>query len=243
MRSMLRLLVVGAFALLIFIPAFAQTPEVSTLPVTEPLQVGSTILQPGVYTIRVLPDLTSREKIQITSPDMKKVFATVLTVPHQFKPGEDTKNTTFVYFPAGEGMPAALRTWYAPHPEASMGGHDIVYEESRAKQLARLSNSSVVAYEGETADINSAPLAVVTPQATVETYTTPAPETPAMTSATTATTTPLVTETPAPAPAPEPQVAESSPEMPRTASNVPLMALLGLASIGAAAAFRFGRTE
>ncbi len=241
MRNMLRLLVVGAFALLIFIPAaFAQTPEVSTLPVTEPLQVGSVILQPGVYTIRVLPDVASREKIQITSPDMKKVFATVLTVPHQFKPGEDTKNTTFVYFPAGEGAPAALRTWYASHPEASMGGHDIVYEESRAKQLARLSNSSVVAYEGETADINSAPLAVVTPQATVETYTAPAPETPAMTSATPA---PLVTETPAPAPAPEPQVAESSPEMPRTASNVPLLALLGLASIGAAAAFRLGRTE
>jgi hypothetical protein len=170
---------------------------------------------------------------------MKKVFATVLTVPHQLKPGEDIKNTTFIYYPASEGMPAALRTWYAPHPDASGGGHDIVYEQSRAKQLARASHSSVVAYEGEQADLNTVPLSVVTPEATVETYTLP---TPSMTSSTTSTTTETTVTTP---PASDPvQTAETQPmDMPRTASNVPLLALLGLASIGAAAAIRFSRSE
>lgn len=247
MRTTSRLLLIAVFALLIAVPAaFAQTPEYSTLPVNEPLLVGSTILQPGVYTIRVLRSQTNRDEIQVTSQDMKKVYATVLTVPHQLKPGEDIKNATFIYYPASGDMPAALRTWYAPHPDASGGGHDIVYEQSRATQLARASHSSVVSYQGEQADLNTVPLNVVTPEATVETYTLPAPpapvETPAMTSATTSTTTETTAST---APAPEPvQTAEAQPmSMPRTASDVPLMALLGLAAIGSAAAIRFARPE
>ena len=52
MRNKMKLLVVGAFALLIAVPGLAQTPEASILPVTEPLDVGGTILQPGTYLIR-----------------------------------------------------------------------------------------------------------------------------------------------------------------------------------------------
>ena len=242
MRSTSRLLLIATFALLISIPAaFAQTPEYSTLPVNEPLLVGSTVLQPGVYLIRVLPSPTGREKIQVTSQDMQKVFATVLTVPHQLKPGEEIKNTTFIYYPASEGMPAALRTWYAPHADASDGGHDIVFEQSRATMLARANHSSVVAYQGEQADLSTAPLSVVTPEATVETYTMPTPpapvETPTMISSTSSTTTETTEREPV-------QTAETQPmNMPRTASDLPLLALLGLASVGAAAALRFSRPE
>lgn len=215
MKNALRFMLVGAFALLISIPTtFAQTPEASTLPVTEPLDVGGTILQPGVYTIRVLPSLKDRNKVQITSPDLQTVYATVLTIPHALQPGEEVPNTVFVYYPSGENMPAALRTWFAPKPDASGGGHDIVYEETRAQQLARLAKSSVVYYPAATAvaDLDTA---------TLQTYTPP------MTSN-----------------APEPtQVAEVQPmEMPRTASRVPLIALLGLLSLGGAVAIRMSRS-
>src|SRR5688500_15341616 len=127
MKKMLRLMVVSAFALLIAIPAaFAQTtPEASILPVTEPLDVGGTILQPGTYTIRVMPSFADRNKIQITSQDGQTLFATVLTVPHELEPGEVVPDTTFVYYPAGEGLPRALRTWFASDPPGRHG-HDIV---------------------------------------------------------------------------------------------------------------------
>lgn len=228
MKSMLRLLAIGAVALLVSVPgAFAQTPETSTLPVSEPLDIGGTILQPGVYTIRVLPSLTDRNKVQVTSPDLQTVFATVLTIPHQLGPNEEVPNTMFVFYPAEEGAPRALRTWYAPNPVASQGGHDIVYEESRAKQLARLAKSPVVSYRGETqvTELDKTELHIVTPEATVETYTYTAPPTPV----------PMTSATPV-------QVAEARPiEMPRTAGRLPLIALLGLVSVGAAVVFRLSR--
>ena len=228
MKSTLRLAVVGAFALMICMPAaFAQTPEVSTLPVTEPLDVGGTILQPGTYTIRVLPSKTDRNKIQITSVDRDTIYATVLTVPHYFAPGEETPNTTFVFYPAEQGLPRALRTWFAADPSASQGGHDIVYQESRAQQLARLSNSRVVSYSDTVAvaDFDTTPLQVVTPDAKVETYTYTAPTPAPMTSSETT------------------QVAEAQPmEMPQTSSRLPLIALLGLASLAGAVAFRMARS-
>lgn len=172
MKNLMRLMRFGVLALLISAPmAFAQTPEVSTLPVDEPLDVGGTILQPGVYTIRVVPTQGDRNRVQITSPDMKTIYATVLTVPHDLEPNEEIPATRFVFFPAGDGQPRALRTWFPPNT-AMEAGHDVVYEESRAKQLARLANAPVVTHRGDD-------LQVVTPDATVQVYTprpAPAPQ-------------------------------------------------------------------
>lgn len=224
MKSTLRLLAMGALALLISIPAtYAQTPETSTLPVTEPLDVGGTILQPGTYAIRVLPSRADRNKVQITSPDFKTVFATVLTVPHALAPNEEMPNTMFVYYPAGDGSVRALRTWFAPNPEASLGGHDIVYGATRAQQLARLGGTRVVTYQDTTttADLDTAELTVVTPEATVETYTYVAPTTPA----------PMISS----------ETTSTETEMPNTASRIPLIALLGLVSLAGAAVFRIAR--
>lgn len=234
MKQSLRLMVMSALVLLIASAAFAQTPEASILPVTEPLEVGGTILQPGTYLIRVLPSNTDRNKVQITSQDRSTVYATVLTVPHQLEPNEEVPNTMFVYYPAGEGAPRALRTWFAAFPEASQGGHDIVYEEDRAKQLARLARSNVVSYDNEVtvADLDNTTLHVVTPEERVETYTYIAPTTPAPTQTIIADSTP----------APMISSTETAPvEMPATASNLPLMAMLGLLSIAGAVAFRAAR--
>lgn len=226
MKGMLKLLMVMAFALLIAAPAaFAEIPERSTLPVTEPLDVGGTILQPGTYTISVLKR-GDDNRVTIMDADNKTV-ATVLTIPHQLEPNEEIPNTMFVYYPAGEGQPRALRTWYPPDP-ASRVGRDIVYEESRAKQLARLANGNVVAYQGEIVD--NTPLHVITPQQTIEVYTMPAP-TPA----------PVVTPAPMTSAAPV-ETAEAAPvEMPKTAGNIPMIALFGFVAAAGAVGVRFLR--
>lgn len=193
MKNTMRLLAASTFALLISAPAlFAQSPEVSTLPITEPTEVGGTVLQPGDYMIRVLRSFSDRNKIQITNADKSVVFVTALTVPHALEPNEEVPNTMFVYYPAGEGKPRALRTWFAPNPSASFGGHDIVYEESRAQQLARLAKSPVVSYTGttEVANLdNTTQLEVVTPEAKVESYPYIAPRSAPTVAETTTTTT------------------------------------------------------
>ena len=236
MKSMLKLLMVSAFALLISVPAaLAQIPEVSTLPIDEPTDVGGTILQPGTYTIRVLKR-GDDNRVQILSPDLKTVYATVLTVPHQLEPNEEVPNTTFVFYPAGEGQPRALRTWFPSDP-ASEGGRDIVYEETRAKQLARLASAPVVSYRTEIVD--DTPLNVVAPDATIETYTwTPAPAPPPVTLDTTVDTTATI-ETPMMSQSTRTET--TAVEMPRTAGRTPLVALLGLLAIAAAVVIRIAR--
>ena len=229
MKSTTKLLIVSALALMIAAPAaFAQTPIVSTLPVTERLDVGGTILEPGTYQIRVITSGPDRNRVQITNTDQTKIYATLLTVPHQLEPNEEMPNTTFVYYPAGEGQPRALRTWF-PADTPLEGGHDIVYVDSRARQLARLAKENVVYYEGELADNND--LHIITPDERVETYTittvTPPP-------------TPVIIATPPPAP----MISQSTEpiEMPRTAGKLPLLALLGIAAVGGAVAVRAARS-
>lgn len=234
MRNKMKLLVVGAFALLIAVPGLAQTPEASILPVTEPLDVGGTILQPGTYLIRVLPSTTDRNKVQITNEDRSKVFATVLTVPHTLEPNEEIPTTKFVFYPAGEGQPKALRTWFAPDPKASIGGHDIVYDENRARQLARIANASVTAYPTTVnADLDRAELRVITPEPVVETTPVPVTRAPEPTPA------PMISSEVAPVQTADTQ---SSMEMPRTASRVPLMALLGLLALAGAVTIRIAKS-
>jgi predicted S18 family serine protease len=240
MNRMLKLLAITA---LVALPALAQTQEVSTLTVDQPLQVGPKVLQPGIYQVRLLPTFAERTKVQFTSVDGQKIYASVLTVPHPLSPKKEESHATFVYYADAAGAPVALRTWY-PAPASALGGHDIVYEEGKAKQLAALSKTNVVYYTDttESADLNTTPLSVITPEQTVEVYTPPAP----MTSSTTETTTTTTTEsTPAPAPTTEAapvQVADNTPmPMPRTASDLPLVALLGLGAIGGAIALRASR--
>lgn len=220
MKSMMKLAVAGAFALMISAPgAFAQIPEASVLPVDEPLLIGETLLQPGTYTIQLVPGFSNRNIVQVRSQDGQTVHATVLSVPHQLAAGETLPNTMFVFYPATAGQPRALRTWFAADA-VSKGGHDIVYEESRARQLARAANARVVTYTGQVAeaDFGTTELRVVTPDETFETYT--------------------VTET-RPAPV---QVAESRPmQLPATAGRVPMVALLGLLAVVGAVAVRFVR--
>jgi hypothetical protein len=250
MKKTLQVLAISLVAMMA-VPALAQSPEASTLPVSEPLDVGGTILQPGTYLIRVVAPRADRNKVQITSLDRQTIYATVLTVPHELEPNEEIPSSTFVYFPAGEGQPRALRTWFAPDP-ASGGGHDIVYDEARARQLARLSHEDVVTYRGE----QTADLSVVTPEEKFEPYvytppvTTPAPVTTqaeiSTTTTTTVNTTPLEStiidsEPMTSAAAVESTNTNTEVEMPQTASKLPLVALLGLMSLAAAIVVRIAR--
>ena len=121
MKHTTKVMAISAIALLLSLPAMAQTPEVSTLPISEPTEVGGTILQPGTYLIRVVAPQADRNKVQITSVDKQTIYATLLTIPHQLEPNEKRSDTMFVFFPAGEGRPRALRTWFAPEPSSGGG--------------------------------------------------------------------------------------------------------------------------
>jgi len=241
MKHSLKLLAISAFVLLMATPAIAQSPEVGTLVLTERTEVSGTILEPGTYLIRVVAPQADRNKVQITSADRETIYVTALTIPHALEPGEKIPDTTFVFFPSGEGQPRALRTWFSTNPVT--GAHDFVYDESRARQLARLANAPVVTVREEQ-------IAVIEPEPLPMPEPVPAPAPVQTTEVTTTTTT---TTIPAPEPAPvttietdnEPMASsapeETAPEMPQTASRIPLLALLGMLSLAGALVVRFAR--
>ena len=196
------------------VTAQAPAAEASYLTVDEPLDFGGTILAPGKYVIKVLPLIANRNMLQVTNEDQSKVFATALSIQHAIPAGTEQEHTAFVYYPAVADSPRALRTWFAAD-STSHGGHDIVYPERRALQLAEVVKEPVVAYKDEVAieELKSAQLEVVTPEKKVVAYVEP-----------------VVEEKPA-------MVAEAR-ELPKTASRVPLFALLGLLMLGAAVGLR-----
>ena len=207
MKMFTRLLLMSAlvvvFGSIATFDAIAQIPETSFLHVTEPLDVGGTLLQPGTYVIRVLPSYSNRNLLQVTNEDRTKIFATVLSIPHAYTADREGQNTEYVLYPAVEGTARALRTWYAVD-STSKGGHDIVYPERRAMELAPLVKEPVYAYKGEdkVEELKVAPVVVVvTPAKEVVAYVEPAPK-------------PVL-------------VAEAT-ELPVTASRIPLFATIGL---------------
>ena len=117
--------------------------------------------------------------------------------------------------------PEALRAWFYP---GDSFGQEFVYPKSRAVNLAAEVQVPVLAApltpETKTEELAKAPVETVTPPA-IETAAAPteAKETPAKE-------TPAVATEPVPAP-----VAPAPPELPKTASPLPLIALFGAISL------------
>ena len=222
MKKMMTCLALGTFVALVATtaPAYAQSDrENSTFTVTEPVDVGGFVLQPGTYLIRVVTLESNRNMVQVTNEDQTKVFASVLATPHPIREGEAAPSSRYVYYTTAPGQIRALRTWYA---RDTTNGQDIVYPNRRAMELAAVAKEPVIAIPDDVKEpeYKTATLTVVTPDQSVKPYEPP-----------------VVVQT---APAPPVAVAEARPpqELPATASHVPLFAALGLLSVGGAFGLR-----
>jgi hypothetical protein len=176
--------------------------------------VGAHLLPAGTYVFKILDSLSDRHIVQIFSQDKTHVFTTILAIPNYRLKTTDKTVITFRERPAGE--PEALRAWFYPGRE---WGEEFVYAKPRAVQLAKETNEPVLTtpIELEAAPVEAlrtAPVEAVAPTG----------EPVALAQ---------VVEPP-PAPAAETQIATVEPEsLPKTASLLPLIALMGLLAIGA----------
>lgn len=184
----------------------------SLLTVTEPVDVGGTILQPGSYQIRTVAGQRGRNILQVWNTGATQLLTTALSIPHHVGPeGLPDLDSSFVYYPASADSIMALRTWY-PGDAPAGGGHDIVYPKKRAMELAALAAAPVVAIpdEVQVAELETTPLLVVTPENEIRPYEVATPEKPPAK---------LAQDTPRREP------------LPQTASRLPLIAGLGLLSL------------
>jgi hypothetical protein len=187
--------------------------------VSEPIIAGNVVLEPGTYVWKLFDSPSERHVVQIFNREENHVFTTVIAIPnYRLHP---TDHTQFKFWETPDGVPKAVRAWFYP-------GDNFGQEFAFPKKLV-------------------AQLASARPVPIPESYVEPAPEptpAPAPEPAPVAEPQPEPTPAPEPAPAPEPQPApqaQSAPApapvqpeaLPKTASNFPLIGLVGLLSLAA----------
>jgi hypothetical protein len=205
---------------------------------SAPVEIPGKVLPAGSYTFQLLDSPADRHIVQVFDKDMH-LITTVLAVPNErLKPTDDTV-IRFAERPADQ--PVAIRAWFYPGDNM---GQEFVYPKQRAVELAKATNETIPSYTSDDTSatgLRSATITEVTPQSEVAanppaetqpmtqpTQTQPSPEQTTTATQTTTTqepTTPMTTE-------------HRNEKLPSTASPIPLIALLGMLSLGAALGLR-----
>jgi hypothetical protein len=185
----------------------------TVLTFSQPVEVPGQVLPAGTYTFKLADSLSDRHIVQIFNADGTQIIATILAINnYRLRP---TGETVVKFAERSGDNPEALKAWFYPGDNF---GQEFVYPKQRAVQLAVASHEPIPALAVETTDLKTAPIVAVTPEQEE------LPLTQAIQ------TSPPVVEGKTPAP-----VAKAEAEvLPTTASSIPLIALLGLASLGIA---------
>lgn len=207
------LLLFGGFALLGVMTAQASTLDKATkVTLSQPVEVPGMVLPAGTYTFTIHPSLGSRNIVQIFNEDRTKLITTILVI-HNYRL-EATGETVITFAERPANRPQALKAWFYP---GWSSGVEFVYPEQKAMEIAEASNE-VVPAETELAttpeEMKSVPLVAVTPKQKTE---------------------PVEQAFETQPPTGQTEVAG---ELPKTASEMPLILLLGTFGVAAGLGLR-----
>jgi hypothetical protein len=181
--------------------------------------VGAQVLPPGKYVIKLVDSLSNRDIVQILNEDETHVYATILAIPNYRL--KATSQTVLNFKERAAGSPQAVRAWFYP---GNTFGQEFVYPKARAVEIAKESHEPVLEMPSELAK-------------EITTPTTPREEAPQ-----------ALREAPIKAVEPSGEEVEIAqvippPALPKTASLLPVIAFLGLLSLGAGVAVSLKKTE
>lgn len=187
-----------------------QWNKETRLTFSQPIEIPGKILPAGTYTFKLLDSMSYRHIVQIWNEDGTQLITTILAIPNYRL--EPTGDTVIKFAERPGDSPEALRAWFYPGDNF---GQEFVYPKPRAIQLARETHVIVPAETVEPTEstLKTVPLVAITPEKKEE----PVTE--------------AIRVLPLRNPEKSTPVAE---ELPKTASSIPLIGLLGLAFIGLA---------
>lgn len=188
-----------------------------------PVALPGITLPAGTYVFKLLSSPSNRHVVQVFNEDQDHLYTTILAIPdYRLTP---TDETVLNFKETAPGKSQAVRAWFYPGDNF---GQEFVYPKEEATELAVAAQVPVPAAEIKPAE---------TPEALVqEPVTAITPDKKEVEVAQAIETTPA--EPVAEARPPEPAPAPAAPELPKTASPMSFVALLGLASLGLSAALR-----
>jgi len=232
MKSYLKRLSLVAAALtligLVMSPANLQADDWNLktyITVSQPFQVPGKVLEPNTkYVLKRLDSNSgTRNVVQVFNEDQSKLLAMFMAISdYRLEP---TDQTVLTFMETDPGYAKPVQSWFYP---GRLDGLEFIYSKSQKAEIAMHTGHSGKAETVQTAELMkpeetvAAPTTAETREEYKETEITPQPEAvqPAPEP------TPAPEAAPAPAPAPEPTA------LPKTAGELPLLGLIGLACFG-----------
>jgi hypothetical protein len=199
----------------------------TTVSFSQPVEipgVGAQILPAGTYVFKIMDSLTDRNIVQIFNQKQTHVYATILAIPNYRLRATD--KTVMTFRERAAGSPEAIRAWFYP---GKNWGQEFVYPKKRAMELAKITNEPVLAMPAELASNITTPAQsadeapVVALKEAPVTAVKPTGEEVAVAE---------VVERP-PVQAAAVIAPARTKRLPKTASPLPLLELMGLLSLGA----------
>jgi len=214
---MFRRLMVVLGGLLLFGVAFVSHSHANTwneqtsFTFSAPVEIPGMVLPAGTYVFKLMDSASDRDIVQIFNQDRTKLFATILAIPDYRTNPTSSPVVKFEERPANS--PEAIDAWFYPGLNYGM---EFVYPKERATILAKANNRPVLAHEAtpqaKPSELKTTPVKAVNPAGQeVEMAKVVTPPNPASTAA-----------------------AKPAPKMPHTASNLPLLAVIGFLLLGSA---------
>lgn len=127
----------------------------------QPVELPGVTLPPGTYVFRFVDATTGKKVMQVQAKDASnKTYGMFLTISAERPRPSNDAELRFLETPAGQ--PAAVKTWWYP---GNTIGREFIYPKSQARRLAQATNSTVLTTKTEvgTDQMQSADLTYVSP--------------------------------------------------------------------------------
>lgn len=237
-QSTLILLGWGALALS---PVAKADPwdQKTTITFSGPVEIPGQILPAGTYVFKLANSSSNRHIVQVLNKDQNHTYGMFLAIPDYRLTAAEKTIVTFKERPGD--APPAIRAWFYPGQNY---GHEFVYGKTEARALAKANNVSVPAMPANLEqDTNKADVALNSPEAAALT------QAPLTEEESNGEEVDLASLFPPFEPyaqvRPATRVTDSAlpGELPHTASNVPLIGIAGLLSLGIAGVLIVGASK
>jgi hypothetical protein len=112
---------------------------------SQPVEIpGGIVLPAGTYVFKLLDSMSNRHIVQIFNEDQTHIYATILAIPNWRL--QVTDKTVMTFGERSVGSPQAIRAWFYPGDNS---GQEFVYPRRRAIELAKVTNLPVLAMPSE----------------------------------------------------------------------------------------------
>jgi hypothetical protein len=246
----------GLLSLLFAVTLFAQRSDKATVVTfNSPVEIPGShpqVLPAGTYMFKLVDSKSSPHIVQVSNKEESKVYSTIMAIPaHR---DATTKDTVITFEERGGGQPQAVQTWFYPN---DTNGEEFVYSEP-LPQVAKATPTPTVTPLPKREEETTTPAPVAQAEApapaptpapappVAETPRTPEPAQQPAAAPPPQAPTPAPVQTPSAQEQPQPQQNaqpqnnnnEEKKTLPHTASNLPVLLLAGLLSLGAGLTLR-----